>query len=224
MFVYRTIDDLEQILDWAARAEVTRAAVIGGGLLGLEAAKATVDLGLETHVIEMMDRLMGRQLDETGGALLRRSIESLGVHVHTQMRTEQIISGDRVEGIAFDGGARLDVDMIVVSAGIIARDELARAAGLAVGERGGVVVDDHLCTSDAHIHAIGECAQHSGTIYGLVAPGYDMARILAQRLAGEEAGVQGRRSLDEAQAARDRRGELRRSLRGSGRSPPRVVS
>ncbi|MBW2421030.1 MAG: nitrite reductase small subunit NirD [Deltaproteobacteria bacterium] len=187
VFGYRTIEDLEAITAWAARSETVHAAVIGGGLLGLEAAKAAVDLGLETHVVEFADRLMPRQLDEEGAALLSRAIESLGVHVHTGMRTEAILGDACVTGMRFADHPALDVDMVLVSAGIRPRDELARQAGLEVAERGGIIVDDTLATSDPRIFAIGECARHAGTVYGLVGPGYEMADVLARRLDEEDA-------------------------------------
>lgn len=185
VFVYRTIEDLERIRAWADRSR--SAAVIGGGLLGLEAAKAVVDMGLEAHVVEFADRLMPRQVDPAGGDVLRRSIESLGVHVHTGARTKAILGTDRVTHLELEGAAPLDVDMVIISAGIRPRDELARSTGLAVGERGGVEVDDGLATSDPRIFAIGECALHRGMIYGLVGPGYTMADVLAKRLTGQEA-------------------------------------
>lgn len=191
VFVYRTIEDLEAIAAWAGRDETRSAAVIGGGLLGLEAAKATRDMSLETHVIEFAERLMSRQVDASGGALLQRAIESLGVHVHTKARTEAILGDDRVRGLSFRDAPALAVDMVIVSAGIRARDDLARAIDLSVGERGGIEVDDGLATSDPAIFAIGECAIHSGTIYGLVAPGYEMADVLARRLHGEDAAFRG---------------------------------
>lgn len=185
VFVYRTIDDLEAIREWAAREGVVRAAVIGGGLLGLEAAKAAVDLDLETHVVEFADRLMPRQLDEGGATLLRRAIESLGVHVHTGKSTERAIGDEAIAGLRFADGTHLFAELVIVSAGIRARDDLARSAGLAVSERGGVEVDDGLRTLDPRIYAIGECASYAGCIYGLVAPGYEMADVLARRLVGE---------------------------------------
>ncbi len=191
VFVYRTIEDLEAIKAWAQRTDTVSAAVIGGGLLGLEAAGATLNLGLETHVIEFGERLMPRQVDDAGGALLRRAIESLGVRVHTDARTEEILGSDRVRGLRFADDPALSADMVVLSAGIRARDELARTAGLKVGERGGIAIDDTLATCDPHIFAIGECAVHAGTIYGLVAPGYEMADVLARRLHGEEAHFKG---------------------------------
>lgn len=180
VFVYRTIDDLERIRAWATHAR--RAAVIGGGLLGLEAAKAVVDLGLEAHVVEFAPRLMPRQVDAAGGDVLRRSIEALGVRVHVGRQTRAIVGDGAVSGLELANADPLPVDMVIISAGIRPRDELARAAGVMVGERGGVVVDPTLATSDPHVFAIGECAVLSGTIYGLVAPGYEMADVLARRL------------------------------------------
>lgn len=189
VFVYRTIDDLGAIDAWSRQAE--SAAVIGGGLLGLEAAKAVLDMGLEAHVVEFADQLMPRQLDAAGGALLRRAIESLGVQVHVDMATEAITGEHRVDGLRFGLATRLDVDMVIVSAGIRPRDELARAAELEVGERGGIVVDDTLRTSDPQIYAIGECVLHGGTLYGLVAPGYAMADAVSARILGEESTFEG---------------------------------
>jgi nitrite reductase (NADH) large subunit len=185
LFVYRTIEDLEAILAHTKHAR--RAAVIGGGLLGLEAARAVVDSGLETHVIEVAPRLMPRQLDSVASALLQRSVESLGVRVHTDKRIARVLGNGAVSGIEFADGETLDADIVIVSAGIRPRDELARAAGIGVGERGGVVVDDRLCTSDPSVFAIGEVALHRGVIYGLVAPGYEMADVLAQNLTDGDA-------------------------------------
>jgi nitrite reductase (NADH) large subunit len=184
VFVYRTIEDLVAIREYAKTAKV--AAVLGGGLLGLEAAKAVHDLGLSTHVIEFAPRLMPRQLDAAGARLLTKSVEALGVKVHTSRAATNILGGDRAEGLAFKDGETLDCDLIVISAGIRPRDELAREAGLALGERGGILVDDQLRTSDEDIYAIGECALHQGTLYGLVAPGYQMAEVCARQLVGDE--------------------------------------
>ena len=149
VFVYRTIEDLEGMMEHAKKAR--KAAVIGGGLLGLEAAKATQDLGLESHVVEFASRLMPRQVDEAGGAILKEVIESRGLIVHLNKATTEIMGNGKVEGMVFKDGSVLDVDMIVVSAGIRPRDELACACGLEVGPRGGVVVNDHLQTSDPSI-------------------------------------------------------------------------
>ncbi|MDB5384645.1 MAG: nasD, partial [Planctomycetaceae bacterium] len=182
VFLYRTIDDLERMIEHAKTCK--RAAVIGGGLLGLEAAKAAYDLGLETHVIEFASRLMPRQVDDPGSKLLVRKIEDLGVKVHLQKATKEILGNGRVEKMVFTDGSELDVGMIIVSAGIRPRDELARQSGLQVGERGGVSVNDQLTTSDPKIFAIGEVALHRTMVYGLVAPGYEMADIVASNLCG----------------------------------------
>jgi nitrite reductase (NADH) large subunit len=189
VFVYRTIEDLEQIIAYARQAK--RAAVIGGGLLGLEAAKAVHDLALETHVVEFAPRLMPRQVDDGGSQTLVSKIEQLGVSVHLNKNSREFTGNGKVDGINFVDGGRLDVDMVVISAGIKPRDELARTCGLEVGPRGGVVVDDLLRTSDPEIFAIGEIALHRSMIYGLVAPGYEMADTLAANLTGAERAFRG---------------------------------
>lgn len=180
-FVYRTIDDLEAI---QADAESCRTGVVvGGGLLGLECANALKNLGLETHVVEFMPRLMPVQVDDAGGALLRQNIEAIGVSVHTNKSTTQIVSENgRVDRMLFADGTELQTDMIVFSAGIRPRDEMARSCGLAVGDRGGIVINENCQTSDADIYAIGECALYENRIYGLVAPGYSMATVAADHL------------------------------------------
>jgi nitrite reductase (NADH) large subunit len=188
VFVYRTIEDLEAIIAWSDKKR--RAAVIGGGLLGLEAARAVQLLGLETHVIEAADRLMPRQLDVAGGTVLANKIRALGVEVHvgqapSSIEGSSIEGSDRVHGLRFADGRVLEVDMVVISAGIRPRTELAEQAGLTLAPRGGVVVDDALTTDDPAIHAIGEVASHRGVVYGLVAPGYAMAETLARRLTGD---------------------------------------
>ncbi len=179
-FVYRTIEDLDAIR--AASERATAGVVIGGGLLGLEAANALVQLGLETHVVEMAPRLMPVQLDDAGGATLVRHIEKLGVTVHTGVATEAITGEVSVDGLQFKDGSEVDAQVVVFSAGIRPRDALARAAGLEVAERGGVLVDEQCRTSDPRIHAIGECAAPGGRMYGLVAPGYDMAEVAVDAL------------------------------------------
>ncbi len=185
-FVYRTIEDLEAMQARGASAQT--GVVVGGGLLGLECAKALRDLGLQTHVVEFAPRLMTVQVDDDGGRMLRGKIEALGVSVHTQKNTTAIVDGESAANrMVFADGTHLETDMIVFSAGIRPRDELARACGLEVGPRGGIVIDDACRTSDADIYAIGECALWQGQIFGLVAPGYDMARIVAKALAGDVA-------------------------------------
>jgi len=182
-FVYRTLDDLDAIRSASGNAK--SGVVIGGGLLGLEAAKALKDLGLETHVVEFAPRLMAVQIDDAGGRMLLGRIRDLGVGVHTGKQTTAIADGgERANCLRFADGTQLETDLIVFSAGIRPRDELARDAGLKVGERGGVVIDDACRTSDPDIFAIGECALWKGKIYGLVAPGYQMAGIVASQLQG----------------------------------------
>jgi nitrite reductase (NADH) large subunit len=184
--VYRTLDDLDMIR--AAAAGGRRGVVVGGGLLGLEAANALKSLGLEAHVVEFAPRLMPVQLDDFGGAALKARIEALGVRVHLSRATQSIKPGTRYRYcMRFAEGEPLETDLVVFSAGIRPRDGLGRAAGLALGERGGVAIDDRCRTSDEHIYAIGECAVWNGTVFGLVAPGYQMARTVAAELCGGDA-------------------------------------
>ncbi|GHA68461.1 nitrite reductase large subunit NirB [Streptomyces termitum] len=187
-FVYRTIEDLLAIEEYAKGA--TTGAVVGGGLLGLEAAGALKGLGLATHVVEFAPRLMPVQVDEGGGAALLRTIERMGLTVHTGTGTQEVVAdGGAVTGMRLSDGSELAVDMVVFSAGVRPRDQLARECGLAVGERGGIAVDAHCRTSDPAVFAIGECALAAdGRVYGLVAPGYEMARTVAAVLAGEADG------------------------------------
>jgi len=183
--VYRTIEDLQAITASAQSARV--GVVVGGGLLGLEAANAIKNLGLVAHVVEFAPRLMAVQLDEGGGALLRRKIEAMGVGVHTEKATTDIVPGNELRyRMNFADGSHLETDLIVFSAGIRPQDALARQFGLAVGERGGIVVNNHCQTSDDNIYAVGECALWSGRIFGLVAPGYTMARVAASHILGQE--------------------------------------
>jgi nitrite reductase (NADH) large subunit len=183
-FVYRTIEDLDAMK--AAGAKARSGVVVGGGLLGLECAKALRDMGLDTHVVEFAPRLMAVQVDDAGGRVLRHKIEDLGLHVHTSRSTVKITDGaEHLHRMVFEDGSYLETDMIVFSAGIRPRDELARQCVLAIGPRGGVVIDDHCRTSDHHVYAIGECASWNEQTFGLVAPGYDMARIAARHIAGD---------------------------------------
>ncbi|KAF3999709.1 nitrite reductase large subunit NirB [Glaciimonas immobilis] len=182
-FVYRTIEDLEAMLECGNRS--ASGVVIGGGLLGLECAKALRDMDLQTHVVEFSPRLMAVQVDEGGGRVLRSKIEDLGVTAHTQKNTVNIVDGEtHTHRMNFSDGTHLETDMIVFSAGIRPRDELARSSALAVGERGGIMINNSCVTSDPDIYAIGECALWNGKIFGLVAPGYDMARTAARHLLG----------------------------------------
>ncbi len=188
--VYRTIEDLEAMQAAAKTGKV--GVVVGGGLLGLEAAKALKDLGLQTHVVEFAPRLMAVQLDDAGGAMLRSKIEALGVTVHTGKNTSLITDGEQcVNKMCFTDGEELETDIVLFSAGIRPRDDIARDCALDVGPRGGVVINNQCQTSDPDIYAIGECALWNGMIYGLVAPGYAMARTVVADLAGNEASFTG---------------------------------
>ncbi|MBK4738579.1 nitrite reductase large subunit NirB [Noviherbaspirillum pedocola] len=189
-FVYRTIEDLEAMLECGKRSE--SGVVVGGGLLGLECAKALHDMKLQTHVVEFAPRLMTVQVDEAGGRMLKKKIEDLGVTVHTGKNTLEIVDGRTARHrMVFADGSHLETDMIVFSAGIRPRDELARQCHLTLGPRGGIAIDAQCKTSDADIYAIGECAAFNGQVFGLVAPGYEMARIVARQLAGEEQAFNG---------------------------------
>jgi len=184
VFVYRTIEDLDMIIDYGKRARV--GAVIGGGLLGLEAAKALLDMKLNTHVIEFAPRLMPRQLDEEGSEILKMKMNELGLSIHLNKNTSCMAGDESVKSLKFADGSEIEVDMVVISAGIKPRDEVASLAGLEVGKRGGIVVNNKLQTTDPNIFAIGECALHKEMIYGLVAPGYEMADVVVSNLIGEE--------------------------------------
>jgi len=188
--VYRTIEDLIAIRESAKTGKV--GVVVGGGLLGLEAAKALTDLGLQTHVVEFAPRLMTVQLDEAGGAMLRRKIENLGVTVHTGKNTSLISDGEQcINKMCFADGDELETDIVLFSAGIRPRDDIARDCNLEVGSRGGIIINDQCQTSDPDIYAIGECALWNNMIYGLVAPGYAMARTVVANLAGKIASFTG---------------------------------
>ncbi|HEX5081631.1 MAG TPA: nitrite reductase large subunit NirB [Blastocatellia bacterium] len=181
VFVFRTLDDCEAITNYAG--DGGRAAVIGGGLLGLEAARGLLNLGAEVHVVHLMSHLMEVQLDAAAGAALKRSMEAMGVKVHLNRNTTAILGDGRVTGLRFDDGAELDCEMVVISAGIRPNAKLARDAGLAV-ERGVIVNDFMACVNDPDVFAVGECAQHNGTVYGLVAPLWEQTAALADRLTG----------------------------------------
>jgi len=188
--VYRTIDDLGMIKAQSRKAKT--GVVVGGGLLGLEAANALKHLGMDTHVVEFAPGLMGVQLDEAGGKMLRRKIEALGVSVHTGKATQTIKKGSDTQlKMEFADGDSLATDMIVFSAGIRPEDKLAKDAGIELGERGGIVIDYHCRTSDSDVFAIGECALFGGRIFGLVAPGYRMAEVAVSQLTKDKSSFQG---------------------------------
>jgi nitrite reductase (NADH) large subunit len=201
VFVYRTLDDLDGLRAAAEEATARAGAgrrsgvVVGGGLLGLEAANALRALGLSPHVVEMAPRLMPVQVDQGGGALLHRLVAELGLRVHTGVSTSKI-ARDHRGGlmVTLSDGSELDASVVVFSAGIRPADSLAREIGLEVGERGGVLVDERCRTADEHVWAIGEVAAVGQTArgartYGLVAPGYAMAEVVAGRLAGDDVGA-----------------------------------
>ncbi|MEV6227304.1 nitrite reductase large subunit NirB [Saccharopolyspora shandongensis] len=179
-FVYRTIEDLDAIR--AAATEGEPGVVIGGGLLGLEAANALRLLGMRAHVVEMAPRLMPLQVDEGGGQVLGRLVGDLGLTVHCGAATKSIDGDGRVRGVTLADDAVIDTEVVVFSAGVRPRDELAELAGLARAEHGGFLVDASCRTSDENIWAIGECAAVEGRCYGLVAPGYSMAEGVADQL------------------------------------------
>ena len=190
VFLYRTIDDVQRIQDWVARlrdsGREVRGVAVGGGLLGLEAAGALNAMGLPTTVVEYGDRLLSVQVDEAAGHAVRRRIEGLGVTVRLQSATEEFEAGPdgSVSGLRFADGSRIPADVVVVSTGVRPRDELGRGAGLEIGPRGGVVVDDRCRTADPHVYAIGEVACIKGGCWGLVAPGNTMAEIAVDNLLG----------------------------------------
>ena len=189
IFVYRTIEDLEAMLSYAAelkkgRNETVKAAVLGGGLLGLEAAKAVMDMGFEPHVVEFANKLMPRQLDTRASKVLQEKLESLGINIHLSKATNKILGDKSITGMEFGEYDKIDVEMLVISAGIRPRDELAKTCFLETGTRGGIVVNDRMQTSDPEIFAIGEVALYNQMIYGLVAPGYDMAGVAVNQIIG----------------------------------------
>ena len=182
-FVFRTLEDCNAIGQASERSR--KAVVVGGGLLGLEAARGLLERGLEVHVVHLMDHLMELQLDAKGGAILQRTLEGMGLHIHLNKSTQEVLGSPRVTGLRFEDGSALDCDLLVIAAGIRPNVALAREAGLLV-ERGIVVGDDLATPGDPDIHALGECAQHRGRTYGLVAPLWEQAQVLADRLSGRD--------------------------------------
>lgn len=183
VFVFRTLDDCEAIMHYAATSR--RAAVIGGGLLGLEAARGLVHLGLEVDVIHLASFLMESQLDLHAGELLQSTLEATGARFHLERATRTVLGDDKVTGLAFRDGSTLDCDMVVISTGIVPNVELAKTAGLTV-QRAIVVNNDMSCRNDPDIYALGECIEHRGRTYGLVSPIWEQARVLADVLTGRD--------------------------------------
>jgi len=182
-FVFRTLDDCASIRKAAASAH--RAVVIGGGLLGLEAAKGLLGFGLSVHVVHLAQHLMEVQLDAPAGKILARAIAAMGVQIHLATQTVNVRGDERVEELRFADGTTQPCELLVIATGIRPNVELARGAGLELGR--GITVDDGLQTSDPHVFAIGECAEHRGQLYGLVAPLWDQARVLAERFVERDA-------------------------------------
>jgi NAD(P)H-nitrite reductase large subunit len=194
--VFRTVEDCAAIAREARRA--TRAVVVGGGLLGLEAARGLLEHGLSVDVVHGPDRLMDLQLDAVGGAVLRRAVEALGVGVHLGSFASAVLGTRCVTGIGLADGRTVDGDLVVLACGVRPQVALARDAGLEVDR--GILVDDELRTSDPHVHAIGECAQHRGTVYGLVAPAWDQAAVVAEVATGGTASYTGSRTTTRLKA------------------------
>jgi nitrite reductase (NADH) large subunit len=187
VLTFRDLADIERI---RGRMKMgARAVVIGGGLLGLEAAYGLAKAGVQTSVVHLMDRLMERQLDAEAGALLRDAMQARGIGVHLEAQTKAIVGDGKAEAVELGDGTRLPADLVIMSVGVRPQCDLARAAGLDVGRC--VVVDDRMTTSDPRIHALGECAEHRGVAYGLVEPAYEQARALAGALAGVASSYEG---------------------------------
>jgi assimilatory nitrate reductase electron transfer subunit len=191
VFVFRTLDDCADIAAAAGRA--TRAVVVGGGLLGLEAARGLLQHGLTVDIVHGMGHLMDVQLDALGGAVLRRSVEALGVGVHLGSFASRVTGTRAVTGVGLADGRHVPGDLVVLACGVRPQVDLARAAGLVVDR--GIVVDDQLSTSDPAVHALGECAQHEGQVYGLVAPAWEQAAVLAEVLTGRASSYRGSRTV-----------------------------
>jgi nitrite reductase (NADH) large subunit len=179
---FRDLADLPALQNAALNRR--RIAVIGGGLLGIEAAYGLAEGGARVTLVHVMDRLMERQLDRRSAAFLQRAIERKGIHVRLNARTIAVAGAERAEALVFADGASLSVDLVVVAVGVRPNVELAREAAIPVNR--GILIDDAITTAVPFVHAIGECAEHRGALYGLVAPAYEQARVLAKRWAGDE--------------------------------------
>ena len=182
IFGYRGLDDCAAILDYVKQSK--KVVTIGGGLLGLEAARAMKLLGAESHIVHLAGHLLEMQLDFTGGTILRRAIEDMGIHVHVKKLTTEVLGEDKVTGLVFKDGEKLECDMVIVAAGIKPNSEVGVRAGLTV-ERA-IVVDDHMRSVDnPNVYVVGECAQHRGRVYGLVAPLWEQAKVFADHVTGK---------------------------------------
>lgn len=196
VFVFRTLEDCDAIAARAKRS--TRAIVVGGGLLGLEAARGLMQHGLDVEVVHGMEHLMDLQLDGPGGKVLRRSVEALGVDVHLGSFASRVLGSRSVKGVGLADGREVKGDLVVLACGVRPNIAVARDAGLTIEK--GVLVDDELRTSDPHVYALGECAQHRGEVYGLVAPAWEQATVLADLLTGRPAAYTGSRLVTRLKA------------------------
>ncbi|MDZ4797283.1 MAG: nitrite reductase large subunit NirB [Bryobacteraceae bacterium] len=185
VFVFRTLDDTRELLERSRPG--CKAVVIGGGLLGLEAARGLQVQGCDVTVVHLANTLMERQLDSTGGMYLARKMENLGVRVLLGRQTQALLGNGRVEGLQFVSGESLDADLVVIAAGIRPNVDLGRSAGLEVGR--GIVVNDHMETSHPNIFAVGECTEHRGQLFGLVAPLLEQGKVLAATITGNRGPV-----------------------------------
>jgi len=183
VFVYRTADDLEHIVTSARKFR--SCAVLGGGLSAMEIAGAVFELGLRTHIVQPQNQLMSAHLDRAGSNVLLQRIRDLGVSVHLSKTLTEVLGECHIQGVLFDDGSCIDCEMLIISDGICSRDDLARQAGIQIGEHGGIEVNDRLQTVDPKIFAIGECALHAGTKFGIAAPGYAMAETVAANFCGD---------------------------------------
>ncbi len=181
VFVFRTLDDCHKIAGYATKCR--RAAVIGGGLLGLEAARGLINYGVEVHVIHISGHLMNQQLDPAAGGILKGIMEKMGIHVHTMKATTRVLGDDSVTGLEFKDGTTLDCDMVVISTGIKPNAEIGMECGLSV-ERAIVTDNQMRSVDDPDVYVVGECAQHRGKVYGLVAPLWEMGTVLADHITG----------------------------------------
>ncbi|MGM0924335.1 MAG: nitrite reductase large subunit NirB [Bacillota bacterium] len=179
---FRDIRDTDEMLE--ASKKYKKAAVIGGGLLGLEAARGLLNLGMDVSVIHLAPYLMERQLDPIAGKLLQKELESQGMKFLLEKQTEAIIGHDRAEGLKFKDGTEMEADLVVMAVGIKPNTRLAKESGLSVNR--GIIVNDYLQTNIPHVYAVGECAEHDGIAYGLVAPLYEQAKVLAKHISGSE--------------------------------------
>lgn len=182
VFTFRNLDDTKNMMEWAQKSR--KAIVIGGGLLGLEAARGLINQGLEVTVVHLMDRLMEMQLDSTAAEILKKEMSRLGINVLLSHSADEIITeGGNITGVRFTNGSAYEADMVVVATGIRPDVKLAVDSGITVNR--GIVVDDYMQTSVTDIYAVGECVEHKGQVYGIVAPIIEQAKVAASAISGD---------------------------------------